>query len=152
MKNHGSLKLFVSGKYWTQSSTSDQIARKLADRHYSRQKVGSYRFTPPGATLILVGENKLWAVVVSKYRQDNLAGTIVCTIFRNESDILSSELIIEATQLSLEHFKQSIVYTYIDPTKIKSVNPGCCFFKAGYIKAGYSKKKKLLLLKYIMED
>lgn len=142
------LKLFPKGEYWTRSSMNDKKAIELADRHYSRQKIGTPQFTPPGRKLILVMNNAVWASVFSKFRKDNLSDGIHCTIFRNESKILSSLLIKEAVNLSKEFFGDLPIYTFIDPSKIRSTNPGCCFFKSGFKKFGFTKKKNLIILKH----
>jgi hypothetical protein len=38
--------------------------------------------------------------------------------------------------------------TYVNASKIKSSNPGCCFKKAGFKEIGKSKKRKLILLQF----
>lgn len=39
---------------WTLSHKYDREGAKLADGHYSRRKVGSPQFMPPGETVVLV--------------------------------------------------------------------------------------------------
>jgi hypothetical protein len=38
---------------WQLSWRADPRARRLADRHYSRRRVGSAQFVPPGRCLVL---------------------------------------------------------------------------------------------------
>jgi len=65
-------------------------------------------------------------------RSDGQTG-IQCAIFRNESTRKSSEIILECEKLAAEHWGAGIrMYTYVDPTKIRSVNPGACFKHAGW--------------------
>lgn len=141
-----SLKLWIRGNFWMQSSRNDMKARELADRHYSRKTIGARDFVGPGETLILVGDNRLWVSRKCKFRMDKQYG-IECSIFRNESQILSSELIKEAVKLTREYWPGEPIFTYVNPYKIKSVNPGCCFLKAGFRKAGTNKSGRLILLK-----
>jgi hypothetical protein len=75
----------------------------LADRHYSRQSPGSPQFCRPGYNLTLFtraggGEAVFnwWRPRWDIGRKDNLRA-IECTIFRNETQLLSSALIVEAT-------------------------------------------------------
>lgn len=118
------------------SKTSDDELRQMADRHYSRRTIGAARFTPPGRTLMLRNTDGtiVFAWVFQQYRTDNLYG-YQCTIFRNESNRRSSEIILEAEKICLSEFgtaAASMFFTFVNPNKIKSVNPGYCFKKAGY--------------------
>ncbi len=45
------------------STKWDQEARALADRHYSRQKVGARQFIPPGETIVLRNPEGTWLFV-----------------------------------------------------------------------------------------
>lgn len=55
-----------------------------------------------------------------------------CSIFRNESCRRSSEIILEAECKATEKWGSNRFYTYVDPSKIKSTNPGYCFKVAGW--------------------
>ena len=70
----------------------------------------------------------------------------VVIIGRNEGQRLSSELILEAEALAWSKWPGERFYTYVDPRKIKSKNPGFCFLKAGWRKCGITKVNKLLIL------
>ncbi len=52
---------------WALVSVCDPRARALADRHYSRQRVGARDFVPPGRRLVLLTADSLaaWAVVAN---------------------------------------------------------------------------------------
>jgi len=141
-------KLFKSELLWFKVSKFNQEARKIADRHYSRQSVGDKQFVAPGETIVLLSYD-LKALFVwrkAKYRQDNQKG-VECTIFRNEGKSLSSDLIKEAEQFAWKRWKNERLFTYIDSDKIKSTNPGHCFIKAGWKKVnGYRSKIHKLIL------
>ena len=70
-----------------------------------------------------------------------------CAIFRNESPRRSSDIILEAEELAFEKWGPNRLYTYVDPRQVKSRNPGYCFLCAGWVRAGFSKGGKLLLVK-----
>ena len=117
----------------------DADCRELADRHYSREKNKSFGhplFVGPGKKLVLRNPEGTWVFAwrLSIYRKDEQSGW-ECVIFRNESNRLSSEIVLEC-----ERYVSGRKYTYINPHKIKSTNPGCCFKKAGWKCAGKSKR------------
>ena len=142
---------------WTKVTKFDPRSAALADRHYSRRKIGSPQFMPPGQTLILLSADA--AAVFGWWRPDPSSGIKAmngldgwtCTIFRNESIAFrSSDLILaaEASLLAEYDVGPTGFITYVWDKKIKSVNPGYCFKLAGYKKAGRSADgKKTLLIK-----
>jgi hypothetical protein len=120
----------------------------LADRHYSRRNVGSRGFTARGRQLVLrdtKGE-VLFVWSWQKFRYDKQDG-YNCQIFRNESNRLSSDIILEAEQLAVAKWGPNRFFTYVDPTKITSSNPGACFKHAGWHRIGISTNGKHLLAK-----
>ncbi len=135
---------------WIVTNKGDQHCRALADRHYSRQKVGSPQFTRPGRNLVLkTPENDAVWVTWSGIRDDGV-NAWECTIFRNESAHLSSELVREAIAVTRREWGSPPpdgIITYVNQTKIRSTNPGYCFKIAGWVAVGYSKRRKLLRLK-----
>ena len=54
--------------------------------------------------------------------------------------MLSSELILQAEKILATWYNcgPDGMLTYVWDSKIKSINPGCCFKKAGWHKNGYS--------------
>lgn len=130
-------------------------AAKLADRHYSRRKIGSDQFMPPGQTVILLGSDH--KAVFGWHRPHPDSGIELmsgmdgwtCTIFRNEGKRRSSDLILDA-----EDFLKKVhpdcgpdgFLTYVFRDKVRSKNPGCCFKKAGWKKIGESADGKKDLL------
>lgn len=68
-----------------------------------------------------------------------------CAIFRNEGNFTSSSLITEAVELAWRRWPGERLYTYVNPKKIKSSNPGYCFQVAGWKKFGVTKGGLLIL-------
>ncbi len=125
------------------SRDADPELRALADRHYSRRHPGAACFAGVGQKIVLRNPEGTWLFVWRRStikRKDNQAGW-ECSIFRNESRTLSSEII-----LACERYVEGRKFTYIDAKKVRSTNPGCCFLKAGWHRAGRSKDKGLILL------
>jgi hypothetical protein len=58
-------------------------------------------------------------------------------------------LIQEATQLAWQRWPGQRLYTYVNPRKVRSTNPGCCFLKAGWRRCGVTKHNKLLILELL---
>lgn len=122
-------------------------ASQLANRHYSRKK-SKQRFVSPGERLIMLSSNLDWLFCWSKkqFRLDQQVG-IECTLSRNESNLISSEIILMAEKEALKKWGQQRFFTFVDPTKVKSNNPGYCFLKAGWKRlTERTKKKKLIIL------
>ena len=70
-------------------------------------------------------------------------------IFRNESRRRSSEIILEAEELAVQKWGPNRAYTYVDPRKVASVNPGYCFKCAGWQFVRLSLSGKHLLEKQL---
>lgn len=124
-------------------------------RHYSFNKVSSRsvcnktRFCPPGKRIVLVNEDFTALFVWSwqKFRKDGQTG-YNCAIFRNESSVLSSNLIKEATYIAFDIWGVNRCFTYVDAKRIKSSNAGYCYKVCGWKPQGYSKARKFLLLSF----
>jgi hypothetical protein len=140
--------------HWMRTTKFDPVCAKLADRHYSRRKIGSPQFMPPGETIVLKTrcERAVWGWwrphPDSGIKAMNGLDGWTCTIFRNESDILSSELVLDA-ELALHAARVSCgpsgLITYVFDKKVRSTNPGCCFRKAGWKRTGRSADGKKTL-------
>jgi len=132
---------------WTLSHRADPRACALADRHYSRQKVGSSQFVPPGRCLVLLSHDKdaVWTTSwpFPEYVKHDWAGAWICSIFRNESPYLSSELIREAVAVTRWRYSAPPalgMVTFINRSKTRSKrDPGYCFLMAGFSKCGRTK-------------
>lgn len=116
------------------TSKADPEMALLFDRHYSRRKVGARQFMPPGETLVLRdadGTILFGWLRNTIVRMDGQIG-INCTVFRNESRRQSSDVILEAEQWAYDRWGELRLFTYVNPKKISSANPGYCFKKAGW--------------------
>ena len=140
---------------WAIAKDGDKSCLALYEAHYScyKYKDGRKRkkFVGPGEHLILVTPETDALFVWRKFKDSSGQKGINCSVFRNESDYLSSDMIKEAVSIALKkwpHAKR--FYTYVNPQKIKSRNPGCCFSKAGWKKCGITKVRKLLIFEFII--
>ncbi|MDQ3802518.1 MAG: hypothetical protein M3416_01485 [Acidobacteriota bacterium] len=82
-----------------------------------------------------------------KFISDDGQEGVNCAVFRNEGDRLSSDLILEAERWAWAKWPGERLYTYVNPRKVRSANPGYCFLKAGWRKSGESKKGLLIFEK-----
>jgi hypothetical protein len=133
----------------------DQECRVLADRHYSRRTPGARQFCYSGRKLVLRNTQGtilwVWMYPDPSMRMDHQAG-YNCAIFRNESDRLSSQIILEAEKWAFDYWGPNRMYTYVDPAKVQSINPGYCYLCAGWKKEGISKGGKILLVKDLEQE
>lgn len=113
----------------------DDECRQLADRHYSRRTVGARQFAYSGRKLVLRDAGGVvlfvWMFPDPTMRMDGQTG-YNNAIFRNESARQSSDIILEAEWHAVAKWGPNRAYTYIDPAKIRSSNPGYCFKQAGW--------------------
>lgn len=125
----------------------------LFDRHYSKYHYKDGRrpklFVGPGEKLVLITQDGRALFVWRKFIDASGQTGINCSVFRNESNLLSSTLIKEAMQIAFERWPGERLYTYVNPKKIKSTNPGYCFLSAGWNFCGYTKVNKLIILEFI---
>ena len=143
--------LSIVGDGLTVTTHFDVEMSKLADRHYSRRTVGARQFTYSGRKLVLRDAAGLvlwaWMYPDPAMRMDGQVG-YNNAIFRNESGRRSSDIVLEAERFAFEKWGPNRLYTYIDPKKVRSPNPGYCFKVAGWRYVGLSKSGKHLLEKY----
>lgn len=149
--------LFAPGEYlpqlsehWYQCRPTDQKALHLFLRHYScrtwRTRQAN-RFVGPGESLVLLTyhADALFVWRHERYRRDAQHG-ICCSVFRNESPLLSSLLIAEAMAIAWERWGAQRLFTFVDPRRVRSVNPGCCFKCAGWSCCGTTARHGLIIL------
>jgi hypothetical protein len=147
------MRLFEDDCLWVQINDGDELAFSIFKRHYTfrkwRQRNGKNgkRFGGPGEQIILISTDHKALFVWRKevFRKDGQSG-ICCAVFRNEGDLLSSKLILQAEQIAMRRWPQERLFTYVNSKKIRSSNPGYCFKKAGWRQCGTSKAKKLIIL------
>lgn len=134
---------------WQLSFRADQTARRVADRHYNRQAVGSPQFVPPGRCVVLrtPDAGAVWVTSwpFAEYVMHEWAGAWMNTMFRNERrDLyLSSELITEAVAATLSVWPTPPalgMVTFVDPGKVRRKrDPGRCYVRAGFRPVGTTK-------------
>jgi len=124
---------------------------EMYERHYSAYHYRDGRkrklFCGPGEKMVLLAMSEDAFFVWRKFIDDSGQRGVNCAAFRNEGDNKSSELIKEAVSLARKRWPKERFYTYVNPRKIKSTNPGYCFIKAGWKKCGFT-KGGLLVLEY----
>lgn len=138
---------------WTLAHKFHSRCVALADRHYSRQKLGTPQFCRPGYNLTLYARDQRGGEAVFNWwrprwdvgRKDGLRA-IECTIFRNETEWLSSELVVEAAAAvqCWERMEDGVALI----TSVNSVAtrrrrsrrhlPGHCFRVAGWVDLEHS--------------
>lgn len=145
------LRLQLEAGHWEQIRDGDLDLRAIYDRHYSRRVYRDGRqpkkTAGPGEYIALLLPDADGAFIWRKFIDDSGQKGINCAVFRNESAILSSELILEAETYATARWPGERFYTYVNGEKIQSTNPGYCFIKAGWRPWGYSKNGKRILEK-----
>ena len=136
--------------HWYLTKDGDVTCLALYEKHYScyNYKDGRKRhlFVGPGQKVVLrtaIGD----AMFVWRHFFDNSGQKgINCAVFRNESKVLSSELIRQADAIADCIWPHKRHYTFVDPQAVRSTNPGYCFTAAGWQKCGVTAMRKLLVL------
>jgi len=145
----------IKGEHWYAVKDGNASARHLFHRHYSRHVRKDGRrpklFVGPGERLVLLTTDAraLFVWRLEKHRRDNQQG-VNCAVFRNEGDIMSSALILEAETLAWSRWQMDRVFTYINPREIRSQNPGYCFKCAGWVVCGETKVNHLTILEKLI--
>lgn len=138
------------GTYWRECKDGDEGARLFFDAHYSRSHYADGRTPPlfvgPGGKLLLTTEDGKGLFAWRKFKDDSGQVGVNCAIFRNEGPVLSSLLILDAEPIAWARWPGQRLYTYVNPRKIRSTNPGACFLAAGWRRCGLTKKRKLVIL------
>ena len=160
--------------YWVVTNKGDQECRELADRHYSRQTPGHPLFTRPGYNMVLkYREGRKLAVWVwfrpkwesgikGTERKDGLRA-IECALFRNETAVLSSDLITAACVV-LKSWERAWDVDWLDGAitginigktdarRSKFALPGFCYRVAGWEEFEHNKSRSAdLWLRYRRE-
>lgn len=135
---------------WVPILDGDDDARALFDRHYSRKQYADGRtpllFLGPGQKLVLTTPCRRALFAWRKFKSGDGQRGVNCAIFRNEGAGLSSDLIREADAIADRRWPGERHYTYVNPRKVQSRNPGYCFIQAGWRRCGVTKWNKLLIL------
>lgn len=142
---------------WQLAWSADPAVAAMADRHYSRKTVGAQQFAPPGRKVILrtPTADAVWVTAWPRFTRPGFAwhGAWLCTIFRNESQHLSSELIGDAVAVTRHQWPAVPplgMVTFIDPGKVRRKrDPGRCFRRAGFVEAGRTIDRGLIVLQLL---
>jgi len=136
---------------WWMTRDGDKTCLALYERHYSTRyyRDGRIRklFCGPGEKVVLRTAEGDALYVWKKFRDGSGQTGINCSVFRNESQHRSSELIRQADAIAFAVWPDLRHYTYVDPKKVRSANPGFCFLMAGWQKAGRTKGGLIVLEK-----
>ena len=143
---------------WCRSHRADPAARRIADRHYNRQKVGTPQFVPPGRCLVLLStcSRAFWITSwpFAEYVKHAWAGAWVCSAFRSEGAGRASDLIREAVAATLAHYGEAPelgMVTFIDRKQVKPTKThgepswGWTWKQAGFRECGETKGGLLAL-------
>lgn len=141
---------------WVPILDGDDTARELFGRHYSHYVYADGRqpklFCGPGFKLVLSTPCRRALFAWRKFISADGQTGINCAIFRNEGAGLSSDLIREADLLADRRWPGERHFTYVNPRKIASSNPGYCFIKAGWKRIGTTKRRNLLILERLTPE
>lgn len=128
-----------------ESGAFDRVGCALADKHYSRRKVGAPQFMPPGQRFALITRDMgaVWGWwrphPSSGIRAMNGLDGWTCAIFRRAYGPRASELVIDAERALVAQGHTcgpSGMLTYVWDAKVESVNPGYSYKQAGWHIAG----------------
>ena len=143
--------LFAPSAYWIAVRDGSPLLRSIYDRHYSARHYRDGRrpkkTVGPGEYIALLGRDGRAAFVWRKFIDASGQEGVNCSLFRNEGRRLSSEIILEAEVWARARWPGARLYTYVNPRRIRSTNPGCCFLKAGWRRCGLTQGALLVLEK-----
>lgn len=134
---------------WIEIRDGNLTALSIYDRHYSSERAHVReidQFVGPGSSIVLITPCARALFVWRKFISDAGQAGVNCAVFRNEGAGLSSDLILAAESLAGAKWPGQRLYTYCNPRRIRSTNPGYCFIKAGWKPCGYSVARRLRIL------
>lgn len=138
---------------WWLTKDGDKSCLAQYERHYSAYRYADGRkrtqFVGPGQTIVLRTASCDAMFVWRKYIDDTIPKQhgVECAVFRNEAPTLytSSELVRQADAIADIAWPSERHYTKVRPSAVRSANPGFCFIKAGWRRAGRTKNGLLIL-------
>lgn len=144
--------LQLGGAVWVPVRDGNPTARAIFDRHYSRHHYkdgrNQDRFVGPGERIVLLTPCAralfIWRKFISKDQQEG----VNCAVFRNEGAGLASALICAAMDIAWARWPGERLYTYVNPRRVHSGNPGYCFKRAGWNTCGVTKTRRLIVLEH----
>jgi len=134
---------------WWLTKDGDKACLAMYERHYSayRYQDGRKRtqFVGPGEKVVLRTEEADAVWVWRNFHDDSGQQGVNCAVFRNESGHRSSCLIRQADSIADCLWPDSRHYTYVNPERLASTNPGFCFLKAGWRRCGHTGSGLLIM-------
>lgn len=134
---------------WIEVRDGNLSGYAMHQRHYSATRYRRQRqrlFVGPGFKLVLLTPDAAAVFAWRKFIDGGGQQGINCAIFRNEGSARSSDLIRTADESAWQRWPdEPRHYTYVDPRKVRSNNPGYCFLMAGWRKCGRTKGGLLIL-------
>jgi hypothetical protein len=130
---------------WIEIRDGDPSARTLYERHYSCHRYLDGRrpmkCIGPGEYMLLMTPDADALFAWRRFIDASGQSGVNCSIFRNEAPhkYLSSDLIREACRLAWRRWLAMRLYTYVNPRRVRSQNPGYCFLRAGWRRCGTTK-------------
>jgi hypothetical protein len=138
------------GPAWWLTRDGDHDCLRMYERHYSayRYRDGRKRsqFVGPGEVIVLRTFDGDAFFVWRRFIDDSGEQGVNCAAFRNESRHRSSELVRQADAVADCAWPGQRHYTYVDPQRVRSRNPGYCFLVAGWRRTGRRTKSGLIVL------
>jgi hypothetical protein len=135
--------LFAEYGYWCSATDGDPRAMALLKRHYSYRKYKDGRepklFVGPGEKMVLMTVTCDALFIWRKFKGMDDQQGINCSVFRNESGLMASDLIQQAVKLAWQRWPNQRLYTYVNPSKVRSDRPGYCFIEDGWTWCGETK-------------
>lgn len=138
---------------WWLTKDGDLDCLALYNRHYSAYQYADGRqrklFAGPGEKIVLRTKAATALFVWRRFIDSSGECGINCAVFRNESQHRSSDLIRQADAIADRIWPCRRHYTYINPSKIKSTNPGFCFLAAGWKRLKRRTGKGLIIMERV---
>ncbi len=140
----------IADQIWMPIRDANPSGLAIFHRHYSYAPYRDGRrprhFVGPGEKMVLLTPAADALFVWRKFVSGDGQLGVNCAVFRNEGPLLSSELIREAMRMAWTRWPGARLFTYVNPRKIRSTNPGYCFLLAGWRRCGVTKWNKLVIL------
>lgn len=128
----------------------------MYERHYSRRQYADGRrqiqFVGPGQKVVLRTRRGDAFFVWRKFIDDSGQQGVNCAAFRNESKVISSELVRQADAVADHIWPGERHYTFVRSEAVRSRNPGYCFLMAGWRRCGMTKSGLLILERLSSDD
>lgn len=144
--------LCIGADHWLPIRDGDPRGMALFRRHYTyrtyRDNRRRTKWIGPGEYMALLSVAGDALFCWRRMAFPDMAGQagVNCCVFRNEGPVLSSLLIREACVLAWRRWPGERLFTYVNPRKVTSTNPGYCFKAAGWRRCGETKVNRLVIL------